>query len=852
MQKFKVPAIVIAVLLLVVAVYFLFFSSSVYDGVPKSAIAVIEVNNWNQFADKLNTTSTGSELKKTDAAQKLLSEVALIQELLSSDKGLKEEIATGKTLASVHLTSATDYDFLFTTTLSGVNDNTILNHVQLSAKTRSVKVRIFKNNKVVDVILKDGRQLSFAKLKDILVFSFTPFLTENGMTAIQSGDNLNSDKDFKSVRVNLSSTADVNLYFNFQKAEVLFPVAFKAERISLLNDVSNCGTWGHYEVSLSNDKMELDGSIATNSEALQPTENIFSKSLQTLIPAHAAYVHFSKIDTTYADVTLSNYFKNWMGDTKAFAILEPFKEDFTEQNVFIISCRDKRKATEDLKQLMATAGTTAAPVDTFLNSEIYHLQDGSVINQLFGNSLIGFKNCFFCIQNDAVIFCNNADVLKLLLEKVSKGETLDKDKNFLTTAFSRYGMNTSVQYLNFQRCDLLLRGLIQPNSSLNSFVSSFKNVLAVSNSTKHKLSSHITFSNSGEKVSSYGLMWKTKLQTAATCTPQIVFNNSTSENEIFVQDTANNIYVLSKSGEILFTKNIQEPVIGRVQQLDYYKNGKQEYIFNSAQHVFIIDRLGNDVASYPLRLSAAASCGLTVAKTGSATRYYIPCGNGSIYGYELNGRPLSGWSPKNGIGVLNESLRCFSNKKNDFALAFNTSGKLMLMDAKGNSKWSVENLSIHPSSVCLIKTTDDFKLLNASTNSFTEISADGNDKLKQLLDTANAFTAFETSDTTYNYYFSNGNQIRAYNNHDEFQTAVSVNTAFISSLELIEVSSRKYLLARDESSKQAFVYDTALKETASFNYGSANGFTIGDLFNRNEFTGVSVDTVGNISCYRLK
>ncbi len=849
MQKLKPVLIIVAVLLLTIAVYFFFIrTANVYEVIPKSAIAVIEVNNWNQFADKLNNTSTGNELKKTDAAQKLLNEIVLMQELLGSDKSLKEIVGSAKTVASVHLTSADDYDFLFTTELSGVNDNTILNHVQSSSKIRSEKIRIFKNQKVIDVILKDGKQLSFAKLKDVLVFSFTSFLTENAMTAFITGDNLNSDKNFKSVQSKPSANGNLNLYFNFQKAEVIFPVALKAERISLLKDMSALGSWGHYELDLSNDKMELDGSITTNSNALQQTENIFSRNLQSIIPDYTAYVQFSKVDTTKANPTLISYFKNWMGDEKAFAILEPFKEDFTEQNIFVISSKNKQKANEDLKRFVAADGAQATPVDTFLDFEIYHLQDGSVINQLFPNSLVAFKSCFFCIKDYAVIFSKNADVLKLLLEKISKGETLDKDKNFLATSFSRFGMNSSVQYLNVQRSDLLLRGMIQQNSSLSMFISSFKNIFAVSNSTDKKISSHLTFSNTGESVASSSLIWKTKLQAPSIYTPQLVFNGNTNENEIFVQDTDNTIYLICKTGEILFTRKMEEPVLGNVSQLDYYNNGKQQYIFNSAHHVYIIDPMGNDVASYPMRLSGTATSGITLAKT----RYYIPCNNGGIYGYEINGRPLTGWSPKSGTGVIINPLQSFSNKKGAFILAFNNSGKLMLLDAKGNSRWSVDNLPVTNQSFSIIQLNDDFKLLNASAKQLTEIFADGNDNLKPLIDSANSFTAVQTSDSTYTYYFSTGNQIRAYNNHDEFQSAASTNSSGISAIEMIDVSNRKYLLALDEPSKQLFVYDTSLKAVASFSYSNANSFAVSDLFNRNELTVITCDTLGNIACHRIK
>ncbi|MBP6730408.1 MAG: hypothetical protein KA149_00020, partial [Chitinophagales bacterium] len=689
MQKFKIPIAAGVVVVALVLVYFLFIrSSGIYQAIPSSAIAVIEVNNWDKLGDKLGTTGTGAEVKKTAAMQKLMSEVSLLQQLVNADNSLKNSIASQNTVASLHLTSATDYDFLFTTQLSGVNDNTLLNHIQHSPLVRTVNVHIFKNQKIVDLLLKDGRQLSFAKQGNVLAISFTTFLTENAMAALSSGNNLSSDKGFKAVMAPLSAKGSLKILFNFQRAGVIFPVAFKSEKTALLQDVNSIGGWGRYEVSFTNGQMELDGEINTLQETDAAAVNILSENLFAKIPDHAAYVHLSRTDTAGSNA-LSAYFNTWMGDTKAFAVLEPLKQNYSEQNVLLVSVKNKAIAAQKLKQLAATGGGSQAPVDTFMSVEIFNLPDGAILNQVFGNSLVTFGNCYFTINGNAAIFCNNIDVLKLLLEKTNKGETLDKDPNFISTGFSNYSKNTALTYSNFQRSDLLIHGLLQDNSTIGALLSSFKNALSITNQTGKKIFSHITFYSGGQGKASSGLVWKTKLKAEAVYTPQMVLNSTTGEKEVFVQDTANNIYLLGQSGEILFTKNTGEPIIGSVQQLDYYNNGKLQYIFNSASHVFIVDRLGNDVGSYPLRLSSTATGSLTLVKNGAISRYYIPCANGSIYGYESNGKPLSGWSPKTGIGVLSQPLQYINQKRNDLFIAFNTAGKLQLLDARGNLKWAV-------------------------------------------------------------------------------------------------------------------------------------------------------------------
>lgn len=339
----------------------------------------------------------------------------------------------------------------------------------------------------------------------------------------------------------------------------------------------------------------------------------------------------------------------------------------------------------------------------------------------------------------------------------------------------------------------------------------------------------------------------------ADFTPQVLANPD-GGNEIFVQDTDNNIYLLNQSGGIIFSKNTEEPVLGKVEQLDYYNNGHRQLIFNTTHHVFIIDRMGNDVASYPLRLSATAACGLSLTTDGGANvyRYYIPCTNGSIYGYEANGKPLAGWSPKASLGEISQPVQCFSIGKSNYVLTFNSAGKLALFDSKGNQKWSVTNLPIANQGYSLVKTKGDFTLLNAYRNQLTEISFDGNDNIKPLLDTAYSFAAIATSDSSYTYFYSSNNQIRAYDNKRQFLSSCTAADGLVFEIGNITRSGKNYLQATDKVLGIIYIYDLSLKQVNEFKVAPFAKLALSDLFNRNEWIELTADNKGNIICYRLK
>lgn len=848
MQKFKTPLVVsLSAAIVAVVVYFLLRSSAgVFTAIPKSTVAVIEIRNWNVASEKLSSTLIGAAMKKTDIAQKLNAEISTMQQLLKADKSLMDAIATS-TVASLHLTTADDYGLLFTTELKGVNDNTLLNRVQSSPLVRKVGVRIFKNQKIIETELRNGRLLSFAKVNNVLAFSFTSFLTENSVTATLTNENLQGVKEFKSVRVK-NSSADVVVYFNCQNAQVILPVSIKADKVGLLGDIKKFGDWACYEIRFGKEQTEIIATAVSLSEenALNNEASTFSTLLGN-IPDNAAYVNMCSQKSGNPSAILESYFSEWAGSVKVFVITEPFNENFSEQNLFIVETRSRAKAISGLKKLMIENGDNTLPVDTFGNNEVYFLKDGSAVQQYFGNALVNFTQCYFSVTDKVVMFAQNADAFQLALEKIAKGETLNRDVDFLNSGKGILNDYTGMFYLHPQRAEMLTKALLKGNSTMTEFLSAQKSILQFTKTKNGKTTASLFLKPGTQQQASAGLLWKTKLLATSLFTPQLITNQATGEKEIFVQDTLHNIYLMNQSGQILFTKSIAEPVRGKVEQIDYYNNGSQQIIFASSHHIFILDRAGNDIGSFPLHLTAESRSGISVVNEGSKSRYYVSCSNGNIYGYEVNGKPLPGFSPLSGVGVIENPLHFFTDRGKVLLLVQNIQGSLMLFDSQGKRKWKADNLAAAQSFSVFGKPVPFF--INAVGDQLIEISADGNDKLKPLMDSADFFSALPITDTSYNYFFSRKNQLRGYNNYDEFMAALSF-TSPILSLKTITIAGKWYLLVKN--SEMASLLDADLKKLTSFQFGSgSNNMCITKFSSQNRFVALTTTTDGYISCYRL-
>src|SRR5690606_19585162 len=94
-----------------------------------------------------------------------------------------------------------------------------------------------------------------------------------------------------------------------------------------------------------------------------------------------------------------------------------------------------------------------------------------------------------------------------------------------------------------------------------------------------------------------------KLDTDLLNTPQFVTNHITKEKEIVVQDINNNLYLISNTGKILWKKQVEGPILGTIEQIDIYRNGRLQLVFATPHRVYVMDRNGKDVGPFPAKFN---------------------------------------------------------------------------------------------------------------------------------------------------------------------------------------------------------------------------------------------------------
>jgi hypothetical protein len=181
-------------------------------------------------------------------------------------------------------------------------------------------------------------------------------------------------------------------------------------------------------------------------------------------------------------------------------------------------------------------------------------------------------------------------------------------------------------------------------------------------------------------------VWQSKLDTTIWIKPQIVTNHNDRQNkEVIVQDNANNLYLINKEGVRLWKVKLSDRILGDVYQVDYYRNGKLQYLFNTKDKLYLLDRNGNHVAKFPVNFRSPATNGVALFDYDNNRdyRYFVACDNKQIYCYDRDGRTVAGWKADKTDGVIANPLQHFRIEGKDYIVCADRY-KTYILDRQGN------------------------------------------------------------------------------------------------------------------------------------------------------------------------
>ncbi len=549
---------------------------------------------------------------------------------------------------------------------------------------------IFDNQEVF-TFRKDDQEFSFAKYRNLLVFARHAYLVENAVSQLKKpSTSICSEKAFRSTYRQLDADeSSFPIFINLQNLSSQFAPLLNASKFSQLKKISGFGKWLQLQVPLDGQPTKWKGAFvpAENhvlSKVSKASNTPFSDNILQALPDNLSAIMLMTVKGLQKESPSEDWathINSWAGNELALAIGEPLDNDRSER-FFLLQAKDGAAAESALSKW---SGQEAQEYQVFKTWQL----DGADFDEI-----IGAEVHFATSLGDYVLFGNNLQGMERWLGKYLAGQTFSKSVDFLQLKSALPPSSDILLYMDGIKGWQLISPFFNEQAlhSLNRNPLPFDAVMASLTWDGRVGEMEFVIPGSGETQANHSanILWSVPLLANAAKKPFVGVDPQTGEMDIFAVDSDNRIYLISRSGQVLWRRQLSEPILSNIFQTDIGNDGQWQFVFSTRSAIYAVDRKGGDVDGFPLELQVPASNGVTVVDFFQSHDYhfFIACENGKAYGFDEKGSPIEGWRPNENVGDIRYPLLHFQAQGKDFLALLESNGNMQVYKKNGSFRFA--------------------------------------------------------------------------------------------------------------------------------------------------------------------
>ena len=169
--------------------------------------------------------------------------------------------------------------------------------------------------------------------------------------------------------------------------------------------------------------------------------------------------------------------------------------------------------------------------------------------------------------------------------------------------------------------------------------------------------------------------------------PIFFSNHRTGGKDLIVQDINNTLYFISSGGKILWTKKLKNPIIGPVQEVDLFRNGKKQLAFTTIKNFYIIDRTGREVSPFPIKFKDNITQALAVFDYDKNRKYrFIITQGKEVLMLDSKGKKVKGFKYNKSASDIVFPPQHFRIAGKDYITIAEENGKLNILNRIGKTR----------------------------------------------------------------------------------------------------------------------------------------------------------------------
>lgn len=353
----------------------------------------------------------------------------------------------------------------------------------------------------------------------------------------------------------------------------------------------------------------------------------------------------------------------------------------------IIALADEEKAARFFSAVAdSSTGKEDGAVFYFKDKQVFPLLSARFMAQGYA---------YAAILDECALLCNSEKGLEAF--KLSVADKQGMRANERATHFLERNISSEVNYLYYAdvfRDQQAILDFLSPGARDKIPADLLENFDAIAFSIERQKNGLLYHAHTGfnQKNKIYrNTLWETLADTDLCKTPVTLTNHRSGETELACQDMANNLYLFSNTGKRLWKRNVGERALGDPVQIDFFANGKLQMLFVTENFIHLLDRNGNYVDGFPVKIKAGASGPVTVFDYQKTRNYrmWLPLKNNTVICLNAQCKLVDGFAPVEVKGPLARPIEHLLLQQKDYFILCDTLGNVYAVNRKGASRGAI-------------------------------------------------------------------------------------------------------------------------------------------------------------------
>jgi len=720
--------------------------AEVIQAVPTDAALIINANDLSGFIrDELSRNKIWHELGMVNGIGAFQITLGRLDSMLRIDEEMENLYKGSDISLSLHRSGKSRFEFILYYPLDKAGtEKQILRFIQDKVPSNATLTpRKYDEVRIYDMDFSGNNRkddFSFAFSRGLLILSPSSILLEASIRQLSQSQSVADEPGFKEVAETAGRNVEGNIYLDYKTIPGFVSHLFNDRYQKEVAEFVHFADWSEMDLNIRHDALLLNGfthSSAVSDEFL----NIVLKhqpqrlDIEAIIPENISaflalglddFPGYKKAYMEHLEIhghgraylrelrSLNEKYKMDLDklllpvfDRQVALVLTDIRNFGWDENAYVV-CHTKSQslAAEKLKEWLTIVcehdgiSLSSLIVQQQVMGDVrftfYQLPVPYLPMKLFGKMFEGINSKYCTFFDNYLIFGNSVQSLSKYIHANQIGNNLSSDLEY--HQFSEYLASRSnlYFYLNFPGSTRLMERYLRPD--LVTKILEEKDHLFKFQAFAYQITSendlaynNIILKYTPDMRDEAQTVWESRLESRVITKPKFVVNHYTGEKEIFVQDARHNVYLLNNSGRILWKQKIDRQILSDIYQIDFYKNGKFQLLFNTSEQLHLLDRNGNYVERYPVKLRSPATNGLALFDYEKSRDYriFLAAEDKGIYLYDKEGAIVKGWNFGKTEGRVEDPLRHFRIGNKDY-IVFADHFTCYILNRRGEIRVSVK------------------------------------------------------------------------------------------------------------------------------------------------------------------